>query len=143
MDSRPPQVTRSLVSAARKGFEPCADWQQHCVSSSQTLCLTGLQPASPAVDAEQALKTFDLTSKFGPCIGITRLERCGPARLAVTTELQTLTAVGLAAAAASRRPMHCRWERSQKFGLDPPPQIKLLIEQGPEALNQPVWAGKV
>ena len=39
--------------------------------------------------------------------------------------------------------MPCRWERSQKFGLDPPPQIKQLIEQGPEALNQPVWAGKV
>ncbi|GIL80525.1 hypothetical protein Vretimale_16043 [Volvox reticuliferus] len=45
-------------------------------------------------EEEQKLRRFDLQSKFGPCAGITRLER---------------------------------WERAQKFGLNPPAEIRNII----------------
>ncbi|KAK3084494.1 hypothetical protein FSP39_014372 [Pinctada imbricata] len=40
------------------------------------------------------LKQFDLTLEFGPCVGITRLER---------------------------------WERAEKHGLNPPPEVRDLV----------------
>ncbi len=39
-----------------------------------TSCLCA---AGPHVDEELQLRQFDLTSKYGPCVGMTRLERCG------------------------------------------------------------------
>ena len=39
-------------------------------------------------------------------------------------------------------PGMCRWERSQRFGLDPPLQVKQLLEGAPDSANQNVWAGR-
>lgn len=36
----------------------------------------------------------------------------------------------------------CRWERSQRFGLDPPQAVKQLLENSPASANQNVWAGR-
>lgn len=41
------------------------------------------------------LKTFDLTLRFGPCVGLSRMTR---------------------------------WNRAKELGLDPPQEIKMLIE---------------
>lgn len=49
------------------------------------------------------LKAFDLTLKFGPCVGLSRM---------------------------------IRWNRANELGLDPPQEIKLLIED--EALKKRV-----
>jgi len=46
-------------------------------------------------EVEQKLRAFDLDMRFGPCLGITRLQR---------------------------------WERAQANGLDPPAEIKVLLE---------------
>jgi DNA polymerase delta subunit 4 len=45
--------------------------------------------------AEKRLRDFDLDMRFGPCLGVTRLQR---------------------------------WERAHANGLDPPPEVKQLIE---------------
>ena len=57
-------------------------------------------PAPPALTAEQledVLRQFDLNPRFGPFVGIDRLER---------------------------------WERADKFGLEPPPAIRKLLLSG-------------
>ena len=44
------------------------------------------------------LKAFDLTVKFGPCVGLSRMTR---------------------------------WERAKELGLDPPDEIRVLLEDEP------------
>mmetsp|Transcript_16332 Transcript_16332/g.40274 ORF Transcript_16332/g.40274 Transcript_16332/m.40274 type:complete len:143 (-) Transcript_16332:204-632(-) len=48
-------------------------------------------------EIEEKLKGFDMDASYGPCIGITRLER---------------------------------WNRAKKFGLDPPIEIREILEDG-------------
>jgi DNA polymerase delta subunit 4 len=46
--------------------------------------------SSAAVDLtedQRTLRSFDLTSKYGPCTGLSRLERCGPLRAAPSAPL--------------------------------------------------------
>ncbi|WVF66833.1 hypothetical protein IAT40_001575 [Kwoniella sp. CBS 6097] len=63
----------------------------------------GMQPihAGPDThnDIHHILRVFDMTSSYGPCVGITRLQR---------------------------------WERAQKWGLNPPEEIRSILttEQG-------------
>ncbi|XP_046339010.2 DNA polymerase delta subunit 4-like [Haliotis rufescens] len=56
----------------------------------------------------ELLQQFDLTLEFGPCSGITRMER---------------------------------WARAEKHGLNPPPEVKDLLEQHPhdEEYTQCLW----
>ncbi|WWC69008.1 uncharacterized protein I206_102944 [Kwoniella pini CBS 10737] len=67
------------------------------------LQMGGLEPihAGPDThnDLHHVLRVFDMTSSYGPCVGITRLQR---------------------------------WERAQKWGLNPPEEIRdiLITEQG-------------
>lgn len=67
---------------------------------------------SSSSDDEEALRRFDLTYKFGPCIGITRLQR---------------------------------WERAAKFGLQPPQEVKDILERrGAESTaNACLWSERV
>lgn len=46
---------------------------------------------------EKTLREFDMNMKYGPCIGMTRLER---------------------------------WERANKFGLNPPKDVEILLKSG-------------
>ncbi|XP_013398431.2 DNA polymerase delta subunit 4-like [Lingula anatina] len=57
----------------------------------------------------ESLTKFDLDFKFGPCTGVTRLER---------------------------------WERAEKHGLNPPPEVKklLLAHKGDEVYRSCLWS---
>ncbi|XP_005094952.1 DNA polymerase delta subunit 4 [Aplysia californica] len=56
----------------------------------------------------EVLKQFDLTLEFGPCIGISRMER---------------------------------WQRAQNFGLNPPVEVRDIINQhsDDEIYTQCLW----
>lgn len=62
-------------------------------------------------EEEQLLRRFDLQTKYGPCAGITRLER---------------------------------WERAQKFGLQPPEDVRrvLLGKRAGDPAHQSLWAAQ-
>eukprot|EP00250_Pteridium_aquilinum_P004326 c14542_g1_i1 orf=92-475(+) len=47
-------------------------------------------------DLEETLRQFDMNMRYGPCLGMTRLER---------------------------------WERANKLGMNPPVQVKEIIER--------------
>lgn len=58
-------------------------------------------------DKLKILKDFDLNSDFGPCMGITRMER---------------------------------WERASKFGLNPPIQVREILEkERDQNLRESLW----
>lgn len=60
-------------------------------------------------DVEEILRQFDMNMAYGPCLGVTRLER---------------------------------FERARRFGLNPPVDVKNLLERvggNPDAL----WEGRV
>lgn len=59
-------------------------------------------------EIDKKLRIWDLTGRFGPCSGMTRLER---------------------------------WERAERFGLDPPQEIKQILDDLPEGdpLHQNIW----
>lgn len=69
-------------------------------------------PAQPALTPEQledVLRQFDLNPRYGPFVGIDRMER---------------------------------WERAEKFGLDPPPAIHKLLQTGnaiPQRYRGSLW----
>ena len=60
---------------------------------------------------ETILRQFDLNTKYGPCLGISRL---------------------------------ARWERADRLGKQPPPNIKALIEENGTSTkyNQSIWEGR-
>eukprot|EP00043_Microstomoeca_roanoka_P015808 m.158627 g.158627 ORF g.158627 m.158627 type:complete len:173 (+) comp16335_c8_seq3:169-687(+) len=73
------------------------------------------QRAKPTLALEQHLKvlrSFDLDPDFGPCIGISRMER---------------------------------WVRAQAFGLDPPENVRRILEEHPNdnEYQQSIWTGQV
>ncbi|KAL1927426.1 hypothetical protein VTP01DRAFT_3663 [Rhizomucor pusillus] len=55
------------------------------------------------------LRQFDLDYKFGPCVGLTRLER---------------------------------WERAEQLGLNPPEEIKRIIQANPTE-NESLFEGRI
>ena len=147
-------------------------WQKESCSLFRTEpspVTAGSQPSSSVEDAEQILRTFDLTSKFGPCVGISRLDRyilavpaadqcCRPAAwlcCGVTsmqpqvsdcpTHFQGTASILIRCIVSqqllSKSITASRWERSQRFGLNPPAEVKALLEQGSQ--NASVWAGEV
>ena len=113
-------------------------------------------------DIGHILKNFDLTSKFGPCLGLTRLERrvrlpcCmrGSAMLraefAVTQLLNTVHSIhprcshadicsrGAAllkeenSAGLRILSLFCRWNRAQQLGLNPPAEVHRILESLPD-----------
>ncbi|RXK41422.1 hypothetical protein M231_01328 [Tremella mesenterica] len=56
----------------------------------------GMEPIHATEDNKihHILRVFDMTSKYGPCVGMTRLQR---------------------------------WERANKWGLNPPPEIRAIL----------------
>jgi len=56
-------------------------------------------------EEEKILREFDMNMKYGPCLGITRLQR---------------------------------WERAEKLGLNPPMEIKSLLESG-KVQSESLW----
>ncbi|KAK3261767.1 hypothetical protein CYMTET_29343 [Cymbomonas tetramitiformis] len=61
-------------------------------------------------DIETTLKQFDLCSKYGPCVGMTRLQR---------------------------------WERAEKFGLDPPVEVRDIVIANEEKYAECLWKGRL
>lgn len=81
---------------------------------------------------EQILRQFDLNYRFGPCAGITRLER--------------QVYLGRVRGSADRSwctPKTCRWERAEQLGLAPPKAVRELILAGGEGANQNIWHGRL
>lgn len=56
-------------------------------------------------EEEKMVRAFDMNMRYGPCIGITRLQR---------------------------------WERAEKLGLNPPMEIKSLLESG-KVQSESLW----
>jgi len=73
-----------------------------------------LAPLDDGLSAtERVLRQFDLEPKFGPCTGMTRLER---------------------------------WQRADRFGLNPPDHIKELLmanEGNPGGREECLWTGRI
>jgi DNA polymerase delta subunit 4 len=67
---------------------------------------------SHITDTEKTLRLFDLTGKFGPCSGMTRMER---------------------------------WERAASFRLEPPQEVKDILDRLPKGdrLHQNIWHGRL
>ncbi|EDO41296.1 predicted protein [Nematostella vectensis] len=63
-----------------------------------------------SIDARQddlkTLREFDLSPEFGPCLGMTRLER---------------------------------WERADRYGLNPPQDVKKILALHPTDSNYTDW----
>mmetsp|Transcript_18737 Transcript_18737/g.41044 ORF Transcript_18737/g.41044 Transcript_18737/m.41044 type:complete len:105 (-) Transcript_18737:150-464(-) len=61
---------------------------------------------------DSVLKAFDLCPKYGPCAGVSRLER---------------------------------WDRANKFGLNPPLQVREIIKDLPsdDPRLQSLWEGRL
>mmetsp|Transcript_876 Transcript_876/g.3184 ORF Transcript_876/g.3184 Transcript_876/m.3184 type:complete len:127 (+) Transcript_876:2189-2569(+) len=59
---------------------------------------------------EDVLRSFDLTSKYGPCKGISRMQR---------------------------------WARADKIGLEPPQDVKRLLETNDERYQKCIWEGRI
>ena len=68
----------------------------------------GEQPKLSAEQVEAKLKSFDMDATYGPCLGITRMQR---------------------------------WERAVKWGLQPPEEVKALLQAG--AAGDCLWEGRV
>jgi DNA polymerase delta subunit 4 len=94
--SRKVQKSRAATSTKSKP-EPVAVPVDDATSAKS-------KPAEPraavaVADVAAELRRFDLDAKFGPCAGLTRLER---------------------------------WERAKQLGLEPPVQIRELLDAGGE-----------
>lgn len=117
---------------------------------------------------EQVLRAFDLETRFGPCAGMTRLERWVLSRVLSCHSRPALSRrevlahlCSMACAAATGQPsmqsmvtlllavvcVHacmcvcaCRWNRAEKFGLTPPQQVKeLLARLKGEQWDKSIW----
>ncbi|ESW19425.1 hypothetical protein PHAVU_006G123900 [Phaseolus vulgaris] len=66
-------------------------------------------PEEEYSEEEKTVRAFDTNMKYGPCLGITRLQR---------------------------------WERAHKLGLNPPMEIKTLLESH-KVEAQSLWHNKL
>jgi DNA polymerase delta subunit 4 len=112
------------------------------------------------------LKTFDLTSKFGPCCGLTRIERWDRARAGANVAIEDDDAETIDDDDAVERDARelktfdltskfgpcCgltrieRWDRARALGLDPPKRVLEILHRRGEASarwRECVWHGRV
>lgn len=66
--------TASKPAAGDQASIPAGFYRSATAQLRPSFCAPGPTPE----EAEQLLRTFDLTSKYGPCTGMTRLERYSP-----------------------------------------------------------------
>mmetsp|Transcript_5903 Transcript_5903/g.10267 ORF Transcript_5903/g.10267 Transcript_5903/m.10267 type:complete len:111 (-) Transcript_5903:583-915(-) len=110
-----------MTSSTLRGFK-----EVKAQSSRKGMQMNGTKPApqqahftgeAAVIDhdisqVEQKLRAFDFTARFGPCNGLTRLER---------------------------------WQQAHKFGLNPPEDVRVLLESLPsgDSRMHNVWKGRV
>ena len=91
-------------------------------------------------EAEASLRQFDMASKYGPCRGISRLERWAW-ELVVTPEYRMKLFINELKECIVTHTHHIaaypllfccwapilRWERAAEMGLEPPPAVRALL----------------
>ncbi|KAL3858332.1 hypothetical protein ACJMK2_012926 [Sinanodonta woodiana] len=99
------------MSASAKFITDSFKRTKQVASLKQKLPVSDVKPSSSKDGSRRereisVLKQFDLTLDFGPCIGVTRLER---------------------------------WIRAEKHGLNPPKDVKELLEQHTDDPEYTEW----
>ncbi|CAI5982539.1 unnamed protein product [Closterium sp. NIES-65] len=94
-------------------------------------------PQEQAEQAERALQLFDMDMAFGPCTGLSRLERWQRAnRLGLNPPPHVRALLESAS---------CRedsvWEGRVRLGLNPPPHVRALLESA-SCREDSVWVGQ-
>ncbi|CAI5943475.1 unnamed protein product [Closterium sp. NIES-64] len=84
-------------------------------------------PQEQAEHTERALQLFDMDMAFGPCTGLSRLERWQRANRA------------LGGCGGLSRMEGCDW--SSRLGLNPPPHVRALLESA-SCREDSVWVGQ-
>lgn len=59
---------------------------------------------------EEVLRQFDMNMAYGPCLGMSRVDR---------------------------------WDRACRLGLNPPKDVRTLLDLGSDARSQCLWDGRV
>ncbi|KAI5059306.1 hypothetical protein GOP47_0026088 [Adiantum capillus-veneris] len=99
----------SVHSAMQETFMSTASLGSSKSQPAALISSSGMDVHEEYDDLEETLRQFDMNMRYGPCLGMTRLER---------------------------------WERANKLGMNPPIEVKEILERvsgAPACL----WEGRV
>jgi DNA polymerase delta, subunit 4 len=99
------------------------------------------------------LRQFDLSTDFGPCAGISRLQRWGCCAKISVQSVQILschlcrlywrlTGCSMRSCILTHTLLMRRWNRAERLGLNPPAEIKQCLEEYGD-MGESLWHNRL